>query len=343
MDLDERKRIILEAVIRDYVETAEPVGSRAIVRKHGLGVSAATVRNEMADLEAMGFLEQPHTSAGRIPSEQGFRYYVDCMMAKEEPGPEDLRFLRREITERISDISEVIQKTSASLSQLTGYACFAVSAVLSADEIKSVQLIPVQAGKAVVVVVTSAGEVLHTRIDIPDSIGAGDLQELSQLFTRALKGTRVQTITRTMLETLRDELLGRREVIERALQSLGDLLDSSGEERVTLTGTLNMFNEPEFKNLSKLRSLLALLQENDILKRVVGDAAVREVRIKIGRENQVEEIKELSVVFTDYEVEGEKGGKLGLIGPVRMEYWKAAGSLDSVREIVEETIRRLIK
>jgi len=343
MYLDERKRMILEAVIRDYVETAEPVGSRTIVRKHQLGVSPATVRNEMADLEEMGFLEQPHTSAGRIPSERGFRYYVDCMMEKEQLTPMEIDALQRVISEKINDINEVIRRTSLTLSQLTRYASFIVCAPMNINEIKSVQLVPMRVGKAMVVVVTSAGVILHKRIDIPDSIQPVDLEGISSLFTRNLAGTRFSNLNRTALESMRAELLGKRQLIDNALQALEDLLGHSEEEKVMLSGTLNMFNEPEFKNLEKLRTILGILQEESFFRKALDDCTGSEVKIKIGKENQVEEIKELSLVFTSYEINGEEMGKIGLLGPVRMEYWKAAGSVESVREIVVDVIRQLIR
>lgn len=343
MHLDERKKLILEAVIRDYVETAEPVGSRSIVRKHQLRVSPATVRNEMADLEEMGFLEQPHTSAGRIPSQLGFRYYVDCMMEKEELSSQEKELLRKVISEKINDINEVIRRTGTTLSQLTRYASFIVSAPIKVNEIKCLQLLPVGKETALVVVLTSAGIILHKMIEIPESIQPADLERISALFTHNLRGVKLGDLGRTLLESLRDELLDRRQAIDTALEALEELLGDLGEERVVLSGTLNMFNEPEFRDLEKLRTILGILQEESFFRRALNESGLQEVKIKIGKENRIDEIKELSLVFTSYEVDGEEMGKIGVIGPVRMEYWKAAGLVESFREVVQDVVRKLMR
>lgn len=342
MILNERKKLILETIIRDYVETAEPVGSRSIVRKHRLGVSPATVRNEMADLEELGFLEQPHTSAGRIPSQLGFRYYVDFMMEKEELSEAEKAGLRQAISKKISDINEVIRRTGVTLSQFTRYASFVISPSIKANEIKSVQLVPLQKGSALVLLVTSAGVTLHKIIEIPDSIQPVELEKISLLFTCTLKGTRLGDLSRSNLEFLRNELLAEREAIDRVLEALEELLGDSEEERVLVSGAMNMLYEPEFRDLEKLKVVLGILQEDTLIKKLLNESGLQEVRIKIGKENGLEEIQELSLVFTGYEVNGEEIGKIGLIGPVRMQYWRAAGLVDSFREIVEDVISKLM-
>ncbi|NSW83278.1 MAG: heat-inducible transcription repressor HrcA [Syntrophothermus sp.] len=342
MVLDERKKLILEAIIKDYVETAEPVGSRSIVRKHQLGVSPATVRNEMADLEEMGFLEQPHTSAGRIPSQLGFRYYVDCMMEKEELAENEKELLHRVLSDRINDIFEVIRRTGVTLSQFTRYASFVISGPIKVAEIKSVQLVPMQKGTALVVLVTSSGVILHKLIDTPESIQAHDLEKISAFFTRGLAGVKLGELSRTSLKSLRDELLSQRKAIDRVLEAIDELLQASDEEKVLISGAINMLNEPEFRNPDKLKTVLGILEENSLFKKVLNDPGPQEVRIKIGRENEVEEIQELSLVFTSYEINGQEMGKIGLIGPVRMQYWRAAGLVESFRDVVEDVIRKLM-
>ncbi len=342
MILDERKKLILEAIIKDYVETAEPVGSRSIVRKHQLGVSPATVRNEMADLEDMGFLEQPHTSSGRIPSQLGFRYYVDCMMEKEELAESEKELLHKILSERIDDIFEVIRRTGVTLSQFTRYASFIIGAPIKVAEIKSVQLVPIHKGAVLVVLVTSTGVVLHKMIDVPESVKTSDLERISAFFTRNLAGLRLSELSKTGLQSLRDELLRQRKAIDKVLEALDDLLQASDEEKVFISGTINMLNEPEFRNPDKLKTVLGILEEDALFKKVLDSSGVNEVRIKIGRENELEEIQELSLVFASYEIKGQEMGKIGLIGPVRMQYWRAAGLVESFREVVQDVLRKLM-
>lgn len=343
MDIDKRKELILEAIIRDYVETAEPVGSRSIVRKHRLKVSPATVRNEMSDLEEMGLLEQPHTSAGRIPSERGFRYYVDCLMVKEELNQLEKELLYRMIADKISDVNEVIQRVSSTLSRFTRYASFIVAAPITLDEIKSVQLMEIEPGKALLIAVTASGIILHQWIDIPGSITGIDLDNISTLFTETFQETRPDYLTRTFLASLRDELWEQRQLVEVVLDSLNELLRKSEEERVILSGALNILSEPEFRDLEKLKTVLGILQEEAFLKQALNDTPVQEITIKIGKENKLEEIKELSLIFTGYKIDGQEMGKMGVIGPVRMEYWKAASWVESLRDVAEDLISKLLK
>ncbi|MDD3364656.1 MAG: heat-inducible transcriptional repressor HrcA [Syntrophomonas sp.] len=335
MILDERKRHILESVIKDYVATAEPVGSRAVVRKHALNISAATVRNEMADLEDMGYLEQPHTSAGRIPSEKGFRYYVDCMMENENPSDEQIEVLHKILEDSIQEWNDVVQGIGHFLSQVTNYASFIIVPSVKFSQFQSLQLIPIQEGQALVLVVTDIGIIMHRKISIPRSIKARDLQAIGDLFNRAFRGKRLSEVQRSDLQSLRDELKNRRQVIDKSLEALDNLLDSPHDEKVVISGALNILKEPEFKDMDKLRRILTLFEEDGPLKGVLPEQIKEGVDIRIGQENQAEDIKEMSLVFAGYRTAGEMG-KIGLIGPVRMEYWKAAGTVESVRRIIDD-------
>ncbi|MGE5422964.1 MAG: heat-inducible transcriptional repressor HrcA [Ignavibacteriales bacterium] len=343
MKLDDRKKAILEAIIKDYVKTAEPVGSRAIVRKYNMHVSAATVRNEMADLEEMGFLEQPHTSSGRIPSESGFRYYVDYMMVKDEltQGEED--FLKGMLTEKIEDLSAVIQRTANVLSQITNYAAVVVGPPSNKVEFRHLQLVPVGSNQAMVIVVSDVGSVIHKRIDIPSSIRPEDLEDISRVLNASCQGTHLGDLSRTALGSLRRELIHRRQVIDRALEAIEMAMEEEQDEKVYVSGALNIVNQPEFKDFEKLRKILVALEEHDLIKSLLGESGLKEVRIKIGNENAAEEIKELSLVFTSYEVDGKDMGRIGLIGPVRMEYWKATPSVEKVRDIVQNVLSRMLR
>ncbi|CFX98826.1 Heat-inducible transcription repressor HrcA [Syntrophomonas zehnderi OL-4] len=337
MVLDERKRYILESIIKDYVETAEPVGSRSIVRKHGLNISAATVRNEMADLEDMGYLEQPHTSAGRIPSEMGFRYYVDCMMEKESLTDEEVEILGKKLQESIREWNDVAQGIGDFLSQVSNYASFIIIPSIKYSHFKYLHLVPIQEGQALVLVVTDVGLIMHRRIDIPRGISPEDLQAISEVFNRVCKGKKIMELRRSELQILRDDLKKRQQVIDRALEAVDNLLDNTADEKVLISGALNILKEPEFKDLDKLKRILTLLEEDGLFKGIIPDNISQDVDILIGKENQSEDIQEMSLVFTGYRTAGEMG-KMGLIGPIRMEYWKAAGTLDSVRTIIEDLL-----
>ncbi|MDD4172274.1 MAG: heat-inducible transcriptional repressor HrcA [Syntrophomonas sp.] len=338
MSLDERQRRILESIIKDYVATAEPVGSRAVVKKHALKISAATVRNEMADLEDMGYLEQPHTSAGRIPSEKGFRFYVDYMMENENPSDEAIDFLHQVLKDRIEEWNDVMQGVGHFLSQVTNYASFIIVPSVKLSQFHNLQLIPIQEGQALVLVVTDIGIIMHRKISIPRSIQPDDLMLIGDLFNRALRGKKMTELQRSDLMILRDELKSRRQVIDKAMEAIDSLLDNSQEDKVVIRGALNIINEPEFKDLDKLKRILTILEEDGQLKDILPEQISEEVDIRIGKENQAEGIQELSLVFAGYKTAGEMG-KIGVIGPVRMEYWKAAGTVESVRKAIDELLQ----
>ncbi len=337
MSLTERQRRILESIIKDYVFTAEPVGSRAVVKKHGLNISAATVRNEMADLEEMGYLEQPHTSAGRIPSEKGFRYYVDFMMENEIPSDEEIDLLHQALDDRIQEWNDVVQRVGHFLSQVTNYASFIIVPSVKLSQFHSLQIIPIQEGQAIVLLVTDIGIMLHRRITIPSSLQPDDLKTIGDLFNHALRGKKMHELQRSDLMVLRDEIKSRRTVIEKALEAIDNLLGQSQDDRVIITGALNIIKEPEFKDLEKLKKVLSIFEEDGQLKDIIPDQITEGVDIRIGRENKNEEIKEMSLVFAGYKTAGEMG-KMGVIGPVRMEYWKAAGTVQSVSRIIDEIL-----
>lgn len=342
MTLDERKKQILESIIRDYVETAEPVGSMAVVRRHALKISAATVRNEMADLEEMGYLEQPHTSSGRIPSEKGFRYYVDCMMQKESLGDEEVDFLEKILLNNIQEWSEVVQTVAHFLANITNYASFVIVPSVKLSQFQNLQIVPLNETQAMVLVVTDVGVIMHRKIEIPASIKAKDLQLIGETFTRVFGGKKLAEMTRSELQTIRDSLKRRRKIIDQVMEAIDNLLSGYGEEKAIISGALNILNEPEFKDLDKLKRILTVLAEESSLKEIVPDFAGQDVDIRIGKENLNEDIKEMSLVFTGYRISGDMG-KIGLLGPVRMEYWKAAGTVESVRNIIEELIKDRFK
>ena len=339
MTLDERKRIILQSIIKDYVETAEPVGSRAMVRKHGLKISAATVRNEMADLEELGYLEQPHTSAGRIPSELGFRYYVDSMMEMERLSDEEIENLLSDLDENLQEVEDVVNKVGGFLAQLTNYASFVILPSIKLSEFRSLQLIPLEKGKALLLLVTDFGLIIHRTMDIPENISVKDLTAVSKLLNQTFAHKKMSQLDRSALQLLREELKNRRKVVDQALEAIEKLLSQSGDEKVVISGMLNMLSEPEFKDLDRLRRIFKFIEEDGILKDLLTEDSGEDVDIKIGKENQVHDMQDMSLVYAKYKSLGEIG-KIGVMGPVRMEYWRAAGTVFTLRSIIEELLNR---
>jgi heat-inducible transcriptional repressor len=257
------------------------------------------------------------------------------MMENENPSDEQIEVLHKILEDSIQEWNDVVQGIGHFLSQVTNYASFIIVPSVKFSQFQSLQLVPIQEGQALVLVVTDIGIIIHRKISIPRSIKARDLQAIGDLFNRAFRGKRLSEVQRSDLQFLRDELKNRRQVIDKSLEALDNLLDSPHDEKVVISGALNILNEPEFKDLDKLRRILTLFEEDGPLKGVLPEQIKEGVDIRIGQENEAEDIKEMSLVFAGYRTAGEMG-KIGLIGPVRMEYWKAAGTVESVRRSIDD-------
>jgi heat-inducible transcriptional repressor len=338
MTLDDRKKMILESIIKDYVESAEPVGSRAVVKKHDLKISAATVRNEMADLEELGYLEQPHTSAGRIPSQQGYRFFVDCLMEKESLSSQDHEILERVLKDNSNEWSDVIEKVGNFLAHVTNYTSFIVVPSLDSSEFKSLQIIPIDTGKALLILVTDMGVIMHRKIDINEDIGEKDLKEIAGLFNRTLTHRRLGEMRRSDLQLLRDNLRRHQNVVASTLEALDLILGSVVDDKVVISGALNMLKEPEFKDIEKLNRIVNILEESDI-KDFIPRESHGNLNIRIGNENIATDIQDMSLIYSGFKGFSDTG-KIGIMGPIRMEYWKAVGAIEAAKEIIEQIIKR---
>ncbi|MDI6632153.1 MAG: heat-inducible transcriptional repressor HrcA [Bacillota bacterium] len=335
--LDERKEKILAAVVEDFISTAEPIGSRTIARKYGLGVSPATIRNEMADLEEMGYLKQPHTSAGRIPSERGYRYYVDHLMQPEEPDEKEKELLQRCIRTKAREIATVIQQTGLVLAQLTNYAAL-VTSPSGKGVYRHIQLVPFGPGQAMVLVVLASGEVFHRLTPVPEGITAYDLESISAVLNAKLRGLTVTDIKSTIIKEIYAELSYYRQVLDLAFELIQEALTAK-EERIFRGGIHSILNEPEFKNVERLRTLLGLLEQQDFLCDLLASHSGRGIDIRIGQEFNREDVRELSMVTAGYQV-NNVSGVLAILGPTRMRYARVAGILRYVTENLSKELHR---
>jgi len=330
MRIDERKQKVLLAIIQDYIATAEPVGSRTISRKYDLGVSPATIRNEMSDLEEMGYIEQPHTSAGRVPSDLGYRYYVDCLMEKHSLTNREEGIIRKGYETKRKEVTAVIQQTSQILSQLTSYTSIILGPQGGRTAFKHLQLVPLEPGKALVVVITESGFVHNRVIDIPEDLSQEELMKISQVVNAKLQGLTLEDIKRTLISEIYFELNKHREVFNIAMELLQN--DSPGlapEDKVYLAGTLNILNQPEFRNIEKVKTLLSLLDQDELLRNLLTSTPAEEgVTISIGEENKEEGLKDCSMITATYHVDGRLVGSIGVLGPTRMEYAKVVSIVD---------------
>jgi heat-inducible transcriptional repressor len=318
-DLDKRKAFILATVVYEYIATAEPVGSNTLTQKYNLGVSSATIRNEMAELEAGGYLVQPHTSAGRIPSDSGYRTYVDRLMAPETLPAEDQRHIEDELTRATRELDEVIEHTTRLVSQLSKNLAFMVAPKRDAQVFRHVQLIWLSSHSGLAIVVTSLGVAAQNMFELKNPVDADDLTRFSNALNSALGGLAITDVTHDAIAKVAHEV-GLPAEFVRIVDDAFATARSSDAPAVTSSGAQHLLDQPEFQDLRTLRAILRIVEEQrSLYDLVAGSMRDAGTTVKIGREIGSDDVTECSVVTVPYRV-GEGVGVLAILGPRRMPY-----------------------
>ncbi|NPV80420.1 MAG: heat-inducible transcription repressor HrcA [Firmicutes bacterium] len=319
--MNERKKLILQAVVDDYISTADPVGSRSIARKYNLGISPATIRNEMADLEEEGYLCQVHTSSGRIPSDTGYRFYVDVIMEAKPLSPDERRKVLQELAHRQGQIEATVQHTARILASLTNQAVVVISPRFGESVIRRIDLIPMSEDSLLVIMITEPGFVNTRIVQLSGTISPQEIVGITHYLNERLNGKAVKDLRSTLLNEIEWELRRYKYLAQEAIELLLKALDDKGTERVFREGTVNMLAQPEFQDISKVKGLLSILEEDDLMFDILtGINPSGGVEILIGHENAIEELHECSIVSASYEVGGHMAGIIGILGPTRMDY-----------------------
>ncbi|NSW91310.1 MAG: heat-inducible transcription repressor HrcA [Firmicutes bacterium] len=344
MLLGDRKKLILKAIIDSYIDTAEPVGSRTIARKHEIGLSSATIRNEMADLEEMGLLEQPHTSAGRVPSDKGYRFYVDQLMPKIELTASEIEQIKRALKMKINELGQLISQVSAVVSDITKYTSMAITPQMNKSTLKTVQVLPVHYDKLLVIVVTNAGLVKNSLVRIAGNVSSDSLQRLSNLLNTKLTGIMLEKINlRDLKDNIEREIYINKDIIIPVMDGINDCLCQIFNSDVYLEGTTNIFNFPEFHDVLRAKQFLSVLNTKEILCALMYKSIENGgIKVRIGTENEFEEIKDCSLVTATYSINNEIIGSIGVIGPTRMEYSKVIASLNYIRKMINRELVELM-
>jgi heat-inducible transcriptional repressor len=343
--LDKRKNLILKVVTDDYIESAEPVGSRTIARKHELGLSPATIRNEMADLEESGYLEQPHTSAGRIPSQMGYRYYVDTLMSLQCLSEKEIELIHLELEKHQHQVETIIHQTSKILVQMTQYPSLVLSPHFKSAAFRHVQLIRLATNTVLVLMVTDTGVVENKVIEFEGELSDFDLDRISVSLNQKLRGVNIKDLRGSLLNEIRSELAFHEDFFNESLKFLIKLAAQSVEnkERVYLDGTTKILEQPEFTDLKKFKPLMDILTEEDKLYKVLSTNVARGAQVTIGAENEDLGISDCSVVTASYEIAGRPVGVIGVLGPTRMEYAKVMPVVEHTAAILSELLTHIFK
>ncbi len=340
MDLDRRKRVVLAAVVTDYVATAEPVGSRTIARKYGLGVSPATIRNEMSDLAEMGYLEQPHTSAGRIPSDRGYRFYVDRLMADARPDEDEVQRIRLLFTRRARQMEALIRRAMRVLAETTDCLAIVMGPEYEESYLQYLHLLPIKDERAVLVLATDAG-VLHSRvIEWPRDVPEETAHRISTVLNARLSGLRLDQVGRDILRALSHELSGYRSVVDHVLDLLGSL-GADPHDRVFVGGATRILKQPEFHDIDRIQALLEALERQEFLQQILSTGMDESsVQVIIGKENPFETMQDCSVVMGTYLINRMARGRVAVLGPKRMDYGRIVGLVDLMSGMLNEALRR---
>ncbi|MGL5354335.1 MAG: heat-inducible transcriptional repressor HrcA [Clostridium sp.] len=339
MAIDERKIRVLQAIINDYIMTGEPVGSRTLAKKYDLGVGSATIRNEMADLEELGYLEQPHTSAGRIPSSKGYRLYVDNLM---EIDPltlqEELRIKEYIINSALYEVDKIVKQASTLLSELTNLTCIVQTPSVRKSYIKSIQLLKIDDHNLVLVVVAQSGLIKNHRIRVIVMPKQDELQRINEVLQIRLKNLTIEEINLEVINSLKIELTGYDEIFNAMLPALYETLRQSDTSDVLVEGTTNIFNYPEYNDIDKAKEIISLLNNRDCVIELLEQSG--DITVKIGDENFFPGAKECSVISAEYSLGGSAIGTIGLIGPRRINYSKVIAIMGQVMKELNNSLTK---
>lgn len=339
MELDERKKTILQAVIRNYLETGEPVGSRTISKYTDLNLSSATIRNEMADLEEMGYILQPHTSAGRIPSDKGYRFYVDALMQKERQVCE----MQELLVERQEKMETMLKQVAKVLAANTQYATMISAPTVKRNKLKFIQLSRVDANQLLAVIVIEGNIIKNNILPLKEELTDETLLKLNILLNTNLNGLSIDEINLGMIAVMKQQAGVHSDIVGEVIDAVGEAIRADEDLEIYTSGTNNIFRYPELADQQKASELINTFEEKQLLGELLQENQEDEggtgIQIYIGEEAPVRGMKDCSVVTATYELGGGMKGTIGIVGPKRMDYDKVVDTLRTIQSQLDELYR----
>ena len=342
MKMSDRKKKILQIVVDEYINTAVPVSSKSITEKHLTDIRSATVRNELASLEELGYLTQFHTSGGRVPSPQAYRFYIEELMQKGNLSDKDLDYIEQAFKDKSRDVEHLIKNVTAVISELTDYTSVAVTPHADAETIRSLSLLPCGDGIALLVIMTSERILRDSFIDMPEDMGEDDLEKASKMISELFAGKALSEVRETEEQILAD--FGQyREVMSEVIEALKSYTRPR-EEDVVLSGAEKIFNHPEYEDIGNVKNFLTVIASKDKLADIIeGENDEIQINVKIGSSGDKDVPDDCSVVTATYSAGGKNLGTYGVIGPIRMDYPKVITVLENVGKALEELVGGRIK
>ncbi len=337
---DRRRNGIMQAIVDSYVKTVKPVSSRALSKEYrGWGLSSATIRNVMADLENMGYLTHPYTSAGRIPTDLGYRYYVNAIMELENLGLDEITRIEGLYKKKIKILEDIIEETTKLLSELTHQASLVLFPKINKGRFKQIEFIPLDCNKIMIVFLSSFGLVKTSIVELGEMISKEQLQKISNFLNYELHDMNIDSIEDFLTRRIIEEKATFFRLFRDTLFSLKRIFEGLEDNKIYLEGTSYIFGQPEFSNVEKVKNLLKVIdQKKELLDIMLENLEEGDVTIRIGSEINCKEIHDCSIVVASYKIKQKKIGTLGVLGPKRMEYAKVT----SIVKHISKTLSRVL-
>jgi heat-inducible transcriptional repressor len=339
-ELNDREKNILRFIIQQFILTANPVGSRNITKRYDIGFSPATVRNIMSDLEDSGFIDHPHTSAGRIPTDKGYRFYVDTLMDVQKLHSSEIGLINKSLETNLNETDELLKVASNLLSSITHQIACVTYPKLETGIFERIQIIQLTNTRILVVITIKSGLVKTITLELNADIKISLLDPIQQLLNERLTGLSLKEIRETFEERFKDVEEDQHPIIRLFVDSVDKIFkDDIRGERALITGAKNVIRQPEFENPDSFQSVIELIEDKDIIIHILEKSGENEqVYISIGSENEIEKLNEYSFISKKYQL-GEISGTLGIVGPKRMEYSKVIAIVDYIAKMISEILK----
>lgn len=319
-NLDNRKKRILQAIVEEYINTAEPVSSGSITNKYGLNLSSATIRNEMADLEKVGYIEKQHTSSGRVPSAKGYRLYVDELLNDHNISIGEIKYIQSKLMAKINEIEDLTKIATSTISEVTHYTTVAIGPKTQMQNIEEIKFVLLGTRMLMAVILTDSGLVKETMIKFDQDITEDQVETLNFIFNNKLKGQPLESIDKPLEQYIFSHMNYSLGVIKPIINQLNKAINE--EEKIYLEGANKAFDLPEFKSLEVARNFINIIDQKEIVADLLNTGFANDINVYIGNENENEKLKDFSIVTFKHRYKNKDLGTIGIIGPTRMDYSK---------------------
>jgi heat-inducible transcriptional repressor len=338
--LTDRQLLIFQVIVDDFIRSAQPVGSRSLSKKEDIHYSSATIRNEMADLEELGFLEKTHTSSGRIPSEKGYRFYVDHLLSPQKLNANDVDTVKSIFAERIYELEKIVQKSARILSELTNYTAIVLGPAVKENKLRKIQIVPLNKETAIAIIVTDKGHVENRMFHLPENLDTGDIEKMVNILNERLTGVPLEDLNNKIYKEVATLLRQHIHDYDALLNSIVDTLRIPAGEKLFFGGKTNILSQPEFHDIEKVKNLMNMIEHEEDIYDIIRQRPTG-ISVKIGKENQNSVMEDCSLITATYSMGTEQLGKIAILGPTRMEYSRVISLLQFLSRDLTTVLTKL--